>query len=67
MVFDNSRALIVEGGAIRGIFASGVLDAFMATDFRPYDFAMGVEAGHSHIANLMGRHGLTEENCHFCI
>ncbi|WEM45496.1 patatin family protein (plasmid) [Photobacterium sp. DA100] len=51
MVFDNSRALIVEGGAMRGIFASGVLDAFMATDFRPYDFAMGVSAGAS---NLLG-------------
>ncbi|PSW20487.1 patatin family protein [Photobacterium sanctipauli] len=45
------RALIVEGGAMRGIFASGVLDAFMAQDFKPYDFAIGVSAGAS---NLVG-------------
>ena len=51
MVFENSRAIIVEGGAMRGIFASGVLDAFMASDFHPYDFAIGVSAGAS---NLLG-------------
>ncbi|MCW8327300.1 patatin family protein [Photobacterium sp. SDRW27] len=51
MFFDNSSALIVEGGAMRGIFASGVLDAFMEADFRPYDFAIGVSAGAS---NLLG-------------
>ncbi|WP_428469125.1 patatin-like phospholipase family protein [Photobacterium minamisatsumaniensis] len=48
---DNQRALIVEGGAMRGIFASGVLDAFMEYDFKPYDFAIGVSAGAS---NLVG-------------
>ncbi|MGF1734689.1 patatin-like phospholipase family protein [Photobacterium satsumensis] len=51
MFFENSRALIVEGGAMRGIFASGVLDTFMASDFHPYDFAIGVSAGAS---NLVG-------------
>lgn len=51
MLFDNSRALIVEGGAMRGIFASGVLDAFMEANFQPYDFAIGVSAGAS---NLLG-------------
>ena len=44
--FEMSKsALIVEGGAMRGIFAAGVLDAFMEDDFRPYDFAIGVSAG----------------------
>lgn len=47
----SKSALIVEGGAMRGIFASGVLDAFMAKDFQPYDFAIGVSAGAS---NLVG-------------
>lgn len=51
MQFENSRALIVEGGAMRGIFASGVLDAFMSEGHRPYDFAIGVSAGAS---NLLG-------------
>ncbi len=47
----KKRALIVEGGAMRGIFASGVLDAFMDKAFLPYDFAIGVSAGAS---NLVG-------------
>ncbi|MEZ9681494.1 MULTISPECIES: patatin-like phospholipase family protein [Vibrio] len=47
----NKKALIVEGGAMRGIFAAGVLDAFMQDDFLPYDFAIGVSAGAS---NLIG-------------
>ncbi len=46
-----TSALIVEGGAMRGIFASGVLDAFMEKAFLPYDFAIGVSAGAS---NLVG-------------
>ena len=44
-------ALVVEGGAMRGIFASGVLDTFMKKEFMPYDFAIGVSAGAS---NLIG-------------
>ena len=47
----SKSALIVEGGAMRGIFAAGVLDAFMQDDFRPYDFAIGVSAG---VSNLVG-------------
>jgi len=47
----NPKALIVEGGAMRGIFACGVLDAFMEKQFLPYDFAIGVSAGAS---NLVG-------------
>lgn len=47
----KKSALIVEGGAMRGIFASGVLDAFMEQSFTPYDFAIGVSAG---ATNLIG-------------
>ncbi|MFA0520388.1 patatin-like phospholipase family protein, partial [Vibrio sp. 10N.222.55.E8] len=43
----NKKAIIVEGGAMRGIFAAGVLDAFIKDDFLPYDFAIGVSAGAS--------------------
>ncbi len=35
-----SKARVVEGGAMKSIFAAGVLDAFMQDDFRPYDFAI---------------------------
>lgn len=39
------RALVVEGGAMRGIFAAGVLDAFIKDQFYPFDFVIGVSAG----------------------
>ncbi len=45
------KALVVEGGAMRGIFAAGVLDAFLEHQHQPYDFAIGVSAGAS---NLLG-------------
>lgn len=39
------RALVVEGGAMRGIFATGVLDAFLEKNYNPFDFTIGVSAG----------------------
>ncbi len=47
----NKRALVVEGGAMRGIFAAGVLDGFMRDKFKPFDVAIGVSAGST---NLIG-------------
>lgn len=38
-------ALVVEGGAMRGIFACGVLDAFISKEFNPFDLCIGVSAG----------------------
>lgn len=50
---DNSsgQALVVEGGAMRGIFAAGVLDAFTEQRFQPFTDAYGVSAGST---NLIG-------------
>ncbi len=45
------KAIVVEGGAMRGVFAAGVLDAFIEQDYKPFDFAIGVSAGAS---NLIG-------------
>lgn len=51
-------ALVVEGGAMRGIFAAGVLDAFIESDYQPFDFAIGVSAGSTNlIGYLAGDHG----------
>lgn len=47
----SSKALVVEGGAMRGIFAAGVLDAFLEQEHSPFDFAIGVSAGAS---NMLG-------------
>jgi predicted patatin/cPLA2 family phospholipase len=55
----HKNALVVEGGAMRGIFASGVLDAFHEHRFQPFDLAIGVSAGTcilaSYLAEQRGR------------
>ena len=38
------RGLILEGGAMRGMFTAGVLDVFMENDIE-FDGAIGVSAG----------------------
>lgn len=48
---DGSKALVVEGGAMRGIFAAGVLDAFLERQYQPFQRAYGVSAGST---NLIG-------------
>lgn len=55
---DESKALVVEGGAMRGIFAAGVLDAFMERKYQPFQRAYGVSAGSTNlIGYLAGDHG----------
>jgi len=45
MQIDTSKALVVEGGAMRGIFTSGLLDEFIEHKFNPFNFYCGVSAG----------------------
>ncbi|NLS12959.1 patatin family protein [Vibrio sp. SM6] len=45
------KALVAEGGAMRGVFAAGVLDTFIDMEYKPFDFVIGVSAGAS---NLIG-------------
>lgn len=40
-----SKTLIVQGGGFRTGFAAGVLDAFMALDYFPFDRIVGVSGG----------------------
>jgi predicted patatin/cPLA2 family phospholipase len=57
-----TSALIVEGGAMRGIFASGVLDAFIEHDYRPFNLAIGVSAGSTNLVGyLAGNHGRSRQ------
>jgi predicted patatin/cPLA2 family phospholipase len=44
-------AIVVEGGAMRGIFAAGVLDAFLDARFDPFDLAVGSSAGACNLAS----------------
>jgi predicted patatin/cPLA2 family phospholipase len=51
-------AIVVEGGAMRGIFAAGVLDVFLERGFDPFDLAVGASAGACNLAShLAGQHG----------
>ncbi|WP_105903452.1 patatin-like phospholipase family protein [Vibrio gangliei] len=44
------KALVVEGGAMRGIFSAGVLDHFLDNQYQPFDFCIGVSAGSTSLA-----------------
>ncbi|MDP9148909.1 MAG: patatin family protein, partial [Myxococcota bacterium] len=51
-------ALVVEGGAMRGIFGAGVLDVFLEQRFHPFHMALGVSVGASNMLSyLAGQHG----------
>jgi len=43
-------ALVVEGGALRGVFSTGLLDGFLESQFNPFDFYIGVSSGASNLA-----------------
>ena len=45
-----NKALIVEGGAMRGVFSTGILDEFLEQDFNPFDIYYGVSAGAANLA-----------------
>lgn len=49
------RALVVEGGGMRGIFSTGVLDGFLDRHYRPFDFCLGVSAGSTNLAAWLAR------------
>lgn len=49
------KALIVEGGAMRGIFSCGILDHFLDAQFSPFDSFWGVSAGASNLAAYLAK------------
>ncbi|WP_120512210.1 patatin-like phospholipase family protein [Photobacterium salinisoli] len=69
MAAAEPHALVVEGGAMRGIFAAGVLDGFLEQHYRPFDFCIGVSAGSTNLAAwLANQHGrnytvITDYSC----
>jgi predicted patatin/cPLA2 family phospholipase len=50
---EVKRALVVEGGGMRGIFTAGVLDAFLQERFNPFNLFIGVSAGAVSIASYL--------------
>ncbi len=47
---NYKMALVVEGGAMRGIYSAGVLDALMDDGYQPFDLCIGVSAGSTNLA-----------------
>ncbi len=54
-----NTALVVEGGALRGVFSTGLLDGFLEARFNPFDLFFGVSSGASnlaaYLAEMIGR------------
>jgi predicted patatin/cPLA2 family phospholipase len=57
-VSEPGSAIVVEGGAMRGIYSAGVLDVFLERDFHPFALAVGASAGACNLSShLAGQHG----------
>ncbi|MDP0562200.1 MAG: patatin family protein [Candidatus Endonucleobacter sp. (ex Gigantidas childressi)] len=55
---EEQKALVVEGGGMRGVFTAGVLDAFHDKRFRKFDAYYGVSAGALNLTSfLSGQRG----------
>ena len=56
---STDTALVVEGGALRGVFSTGLLDGFLEAGFNPFDLFIGVSSGASnlaaYLAGMIGR------------
>jgi predicted patatin/cPLA2 family phospholipase len=51
-------AIVVEGGAMRGIFSAGVLDGLLELGLTDFDLAIGTSAGACNLASFVaGQHG----------
>ena len=48
-------ALVVEGGGMRGVFSTGLLDGFLERKFDPFRLCIGVSAGATSIAAYLAR------------
>jgi predicted patatin/cPLA2 family phospholipase len=50
---SSESALVVEGGALRGVFSTGLLDGFLEAQFNPFDLFIGVSSGASNLAAFL--------------
>ncbi|MDA9557092.1 DUF6363 domain-containing protein [Vibrio sp.] len=51
----GDRALVIQGGGQRSIFTAGVLDAWMQSDFDPFNHFYGTSAGALNICAYLSR------------
>ena len=52
----EKTALVIEGGAMRGIFSAGIMDQFLEEGFNPFDMVIGVSAGSINAAAWLANH-----------
>ncbi len=52
---EIKNALVVEGGAMRGIFSTGILDAFIKEQYNPFDICIGISAGSTNLASYLAQ------------
>jgi predicted patatin/cPLA2 family phospholipase len=52
---SGRNALVAQGGGQRGIFTSGVLDAFLLSNFDPFDAFYGTSAGALNLCGFLCR------------
>ena len=58
VALSPDTALVVEGGAMRGVFSTGLLDGFLERGFDPFTLGVGVSAGAGNLAAYRARmHG----------
>ena len=50
---NEKYALIIEGGGMKGVFASGVLDSFIHGKFNPFTSYIGISAGACNLAPFL--------------
>ena len=55
-MMTGKTALVIEGGAMRGIFSAGIMDQFLEDDFNPFDMVIGVSAGSINAAAYLADH-----------
>ncbi len=65
MLPESKTALVVEGGAMRGVFSTGVLDGFLDTAFNPFDFFLGVSSGACNLAAYLAE--MPKRNFRICM
>ncbi|MBL4828675.1 MAG: patatin-like phospholipase family protein [Aliivibrio sp.] len=59
---QGSVALVAQGGGQRGIFTSGVFDAFLESSFDPFSLFIGTSAGALNLCAFLSRqHGFSKK------
>ena len=57
-------AIVVEGGAMRGIFSAGVLDGMLTLGLDDFDLAIGASAGACNLASFLARQHQRSLRCY---